>query len=1262
MIISYICNNNSKMKYRRNKILLLSIVIFILCFIIQPSQCTYVNSNSNSNNQQQQQINNINIFDQFLNNINSNSTSKSSTYYNSNTNNQVKKKLIEKEYIIMFKEYIDQKEHFNIINNIVKDKNNDNNVNWKIVPRNNPASKFPSDFALVLLSIEKEETTTTTTTTSTNSNSKSKRQCNEIEISNNLFQSFLNILRDNILIKYIIPEKMIVDSLKKWQKIDQEDDENISSPTSPTTPTTTDSSSSMEEMLYENKSFIDSNYKGRFHAEIPDISSFGEQTKMANRFHTSRTLKSFPTQVTDKFNAYSLWKDNITGRGTKVAIFDTGLKKNNPNFKNVAHITVWTNDPKEDKDQDMLGHGTFVAGIIASQNDDCPGLAPDTELHIYKVFNSAKVSFTSWFLDAFNHAIMSGINVLNLSIGGPDFMDRPFVEKVWEMSANNIIVVSAIGNDGPLYGTLNNPADQLDVIGVGGIDYDENMASFSSRGMTTWEIPEGYGRVKPDVVAYAQNVLGLRSSGCKTLSGTSFASPIVTGAISLLISSTEHKQNINPASIKQILIESADLIGKPSLYNIFEQGHGKLNLLGAYKLLQNYSPKITFSPSYIDFTNCPYMWPYCTQPLYHSAMPVIVNATIMNGLSVSSEISKTPVWHPGKNGEHLNVGFSFEKKIWPWTGHLGVFFTVPEQSSNFNGIAEGYIEVVITSPPPADGSSLLPRIRTVSLPVRIPIIPKPPRHRRILWDQFHNLKYPTGFFPKDSLDSGDPFDWNGDHIHTNFKGLYNRLKQLGYYVEVISTPLTCFDPQNYGTLLIVDPEDEFFPAEIKKIEEDVRNFGLNLVVFADWYNTAVMKKIEFDDDNTNQRWYPGTGGSNIPAINDFLSVFGIYLGDSIYDSGNDPVMINSKSLNYTSGSSIIGFPVGGKTIKRKLDDLTRKLLRQRDVSQNVTILGFFKPPIMVDENDSSSLFDVEGDARLNSQQSKDLNLDININDDNDNNNNNNNKQDAPSSAAVELLQLQNELPQNEQQKRQEIYSFSDQQKRSSSQLYKAGQVVVFGDSNCLDEAYREYGDCYWLLEDILSVLESGSDSVAKYFPDAEQIKTPLLPMSKVYQNSIELPERSSSPGSTKEMQKFSRVMNPTNLHLLTTCTYYPQSSKPMPYFWLDSEKYINITWDQRHQVIPSLIVPYTIEKQTVLTPEEIKSHYVIPGYIFICFVVILLIVMFVRTTRSQNGKLPTNIINSSNNNNGGPSSKSPPSSPATVPLLRPFVKPEEEKV
>ena len=47
-------------------------------------------------------------------------------------------------------------------------------------------------------------------------------------------------------------------------------------------------------------------------------------------------------------------------------------------------------------------------------------------------------------------------------------------------------MVSAIGNDGPLYGTLNNPADMMDVIGVGGINFEDEIARFSSRGMTTW--------------------------------------------------------------------------------------------------------------------------------------------------------------------------------------------------------------------------------------------------------------------------------------------------------------------------------------------------------------------------------------------------------------------------------------------------------------------------------------------------------------------------------------------------------------------------------------------------------------------------------------------------------------------------------------------------------------------------------------------------------------------------------------------------------
>ena len=46
----------------------------------------------------------------------------------------------------------------------------------------------------------------------------------------------------------------------------------------------------------------------------------------------------------------------------------------------------------------------------------------------------------------------------------------------------------------------------------------------------------------------------------------------------------------------------------------------------------------SLSPSYIDFTECPYFWPYCLQPLYFSGMPIIVNLTILNGMDVIGEV------------------------------------------------------------------------------------------------------------------------------------------------------------------------------------------------------------------------------------------------------------------------------------------------------------------------------------------------------------------------------------------------------------------------------------------------------------------------------------------------------------------------------------------------------------------------------------------------------------------------------------------------
>jgi hypothetical protein len=80
--------------------------------------------------------------------------------------------------------------------------------------------------------------------------------------------------------------------------------------------------------------------------------------------------------------------------------------------------------------------------------------------------------------------------------------------------------------------------------------------------------------------------------------------------------------------------------------------------------------KVSLSPPYIDTTECQYFWPYCTQPLYHNARPIIVNVTILNGMGVSGRVVGVPEWHPytPHNGLLLDVAVTYSENIWPWAG------------------------------------------------------------------------------------------------------------------------------------------------------------------------------------------------------------------------------------------------------------------------------------------------------------------------------------------------------------------------------------------------------------------------------------------------------------------------------------------------------------------------------------------------------------------------------------------------------------------
>ncbi len=101
---------------------------------------------------------------------------------------------------------------------------------------------------------------------------------------------------------------------------------------------------------------------------------------------SSRRLQTV-IQMPQLLFADYLWDKMYTGTGVRVAVFDTGLSKEHPHFRKIRERTNWTDENRLD---DGLGHGTFVAGVIASQNEECPGFAPDIDIYVFRVFTINK--------------------------------------------------------------------------------------------------------------------------------------------------------------------------------------------------------------------------------------------------------------------------------------------------------------------------------------------------------------------------------------------------------------------------------------------------------------------------------------------------------------------------------------------------------------------------------------------------------------------------------------------------------------------------------------------------------------------------------------------------------------------------------------------------------------------------------------------------------------------------------------------------------
>lgn len=592
---------------------------------------------------------------------------------------------------------------------------------------------------------------------------------------------------------------------------------------------------------------------------IPNLCGVHEDKSLS---HKSLTFLSETNghKAAELIQAKEFWTQGLTGAHVKIGILDSGFSSTDENFIKIADCINFTEDPDC---EDKTGHGTFMASTIISTHPDCPGIAPDAEVYSLKVFSNSHESHTSWFLEAFQFAILNNITILSLSTGGIDFNDEPFVKKIQELVSKGIIIVSAAGNDGPGFGTMSNPGDQGEVIGVGGLDETGmHVAEFSSRGPTLWEIHGGIGRFKPDILTYSVNILGYYQGRCTSNSGTSVSTPIVVGSIALLMD-----QFYSPGVIKQALMTSAK---KLENFSVFEQGAGKMDLIKTQEFVNLGEFGLYAFPSNFNDAD-EYFFPYSLQPLHVKSPPILLNFTITHPDLATAELKILEI----TKGYKLNIAVEVVD-VEAFTGYVGVFISALQA----NGIEKATIIV---------GAGNL----TVSIPLMLRIGNIPKKEHRVLWDLGHNLKFPeAGLIIRDESEGAYLFDWRGDHPFTNHLNVYKTLIDSGFIVDFLYDDFSCIDGNLYSVYLLIDPERSYSPYEISKIQYDMELKKTSLVIFSEWGDYSTLQvQLSYSNFTT------ALPGSNINTINTLLSPYFIELSQS--KSFSDTGRIHSQKFSVT---------------------------------------------------------------------------------------------------------------------------------------------------------------------------------------------------------------------------------------------------------------------------------------------------------------------------------------------------------------------------
>ena len=276
--------------------------------------------------------------------------------------------------------------------------------------------------------------------------------------------------------------------------------------------------------------------------------------------------------------------------------FQTGLISNCVSYTDAnysgkpVHVDYGKYDPN--------GHGTHVAGIIASNGYGIKSVAPQSRIMPVRVLSDRGAGDVSDVACGVIYAANNGAHVINMSLGSPDD-SAALRAAIAHAISKDVVVIAASGNDGttgvPLY-----PASLPDVVGVGAISNNagQPIASFSNRGELVDVVAPGVGIWSTCMATpFTWNSgSGTKANPCSTsdgdsnyesLSGTSMATPFVAGLAALILSID---QNLRFSDVASIITSSAIDKGSAGYDQIY--GFGLINAPAAIQKAREVSPII----------------------------------------------------------------------------------------------------------------------------------------------------------------------------------------------------------------------------------------------------------------------------------------------------------------------------------------------------------------------------------------------------------------------------------------------------------------------------------------------------------------------------------------------------------------------------------------------------------------------------------------------------------------------------------------------